>query len=139
MSIKIDGIDNILKKLNKLSHIEAKKAVNTVAKDVEVAIRNKAKTISDTSYLYVGKVEERSYELSYFVDIGFSNKNADFELWKSLWFQNWGYFDYGWNFSGQIYVKKHQLWFNDTIKSQEESIQKKIKESLKKEIQGALA
>lgn len=138
MSIKIDGIDNLLNKLNNLSHIETKKVINTAAKDIENAIKNKAKKISDTSYLYVGQVEERSSGLSYFVDVGFSNKNADFELWKSLWFQNWGYFDYGWNFSGQIYVKKHQLWFNETIESQKKNIQKKIKEKLRQEVRNAL-
>lgn len=139
MSLKIDGINNFINKLNKLSNIETKKAVKSVAGDLENAIKTKAKEISDTSYLYVGQAEERNSGLSYFIDIGFSNKTVDFELWKSLWFQNWGYFNHGWNFSGQIYVKKYQLWFNEAVKNEQSNIQKKLKESLRREVQGALA
>lgn len=136
--IKIDGLDRLMKKLNKLSHIETEKAIEEVAKDVEEAIRDKAKTFSDTSYLYVGQSEKRKYGMSCYIDVGFHNDNADFDKWKSLWFQNWGYFDYGWNFSGQIYIKTHQLWFNEAVKRIEKDVQKKLKEKIRQEIKGAL-
>lgn len=136
--IKIDGLDKIFKKLDKLSHIETEKAVEEVAKDVESAIRNKAKTFSDTSYMYVGQSEKRKYGKSCYIDVGFHKDNADFEKWKSLWFQNWGYFDYGWNFSGQIYIQQHQLWFNEAVQSIGKETQKKLKEKIRQEIKGAL-
>lgn len=136
--IKIDVLDRLIKKLDKLSHIETEKAIEEVAKDVEEAIRDKAKTFSDTSYLYVGQSEKRKYGMSCYIDVGFHNDNADFDKWKSLWFQNWGYFDYGWNFDGQIYIKTHQLWFNEAVKSIEKDAQKKLKEKIRKEIKGAL-
>ena len=135
MSIKIDGIGALLNKLDKLSHIETEKAIEDVAKDVEKAIRAEAKKFSDTSYLYIGKGETRKYGTSCFVDVGFCKDNADFEFWKPLWFQNWGYFDKGLNFKGDIYINNHQLWFYSAIAGIEKDIQRKLKAKIKKEIQ----
>lgn len=138
MGIKIDGIDKLLNKLNKLSHIETEKAINEVAEELEKKISSKAKSFSDTSYMYVGKGETRKYGLSCYVDVGFSKDNAPFDLWKSLWFHNWGYFDKGLNFRGQIYINMHQFWFNEAVKDSKSDIQKRLKQKLKAEIGEAL-
>ena len=43
MGIKIHGIDKLLNKLNKLSHIETEKAINEVAEELERKYRVKQK------------------------------------------------------------------------------------------------
>lgn len=134
MSIKIDGIDRLIKKLDKLSHIETEKAIEDVAETVEKAIRAEAKKFSDTSYLYIGKSKKRKYGMSCYIDIGFHKDNAPFELWKPLWFQNWGYWDKGLNFNGNIYISNHQLWFDEAIKSVEKDAQRNLKNKIKEEI-----
>ncbi|PWW84372.1 hypothetical protein, partial [Clostridium perfringens] len=124
--------------LDNLSHIEKEKVVEEAAEELEKKISDKAKTFSNTSYMYVGKGEKRVYGLSCFIDVGFSKDNAPFDLWKSLWFQNWGYFDKGLNFNGDIYINKHQFWFDETVKSSGKEIQKQLKEKLRQEVRNAL-
>lgn len=138
MGLEIKGINNILKKIDNLSHIEKEKVVEEAAEELEKKISDKAKTFSNTSYMYVGKGEKRVYGLSCFIDVGFSKDNAPFDLWKSLWFQNWGYFDKGLNFNGDIYINKHQFWFDETVKSSGKDIQKQLKEKLRQEVRNAL-
>jgi len=134
MTVSIKGLDRLIKKLNDISNIETKEILNEVSKEVEESIRNEAKKFTDTSYLYVGKVETRDYGLSCFIDIGLTSDKHPFELWKSLWFQQWGFFNYGLNFSGQIYINNHQLWFDNSIMGVEKQVKKKIKAKLQQEI-----
>lgn len=138
MAIGIKGINSLMNKLNKLSNIDAKKAVDQVADTVESHIRASASTFSQNEAQYIAKCEARDYKTSYYVDIGLKNDNAPFELWKGIWYQNFGYFNYGWNFSGQQYIKVHQLWFNESINSIENQAISKIKSNLKAEIQKAM-
>lgn len=138
MAIEIKGINVLLKKLNKLSSIETDKAIIEIAEDLRKNIFNTAKEFSDVSYLYVGKGEIRKYGLSSYIDVGFGKDDANFDLWKSLWFQQWGYFDKGLNFKGDFFIANHQFWFDEAIKSSEGEIKKKLKNKLKNEIKKAL-
>ena len=69
MAFEIQGVDNLINKLNKISNIQAKEVIEDVAKDVETAIVNEARKFSDTEYLYIGKCDVRDYGSSYYVDI----------------------------------------------------------------------
>lgn len=138
MSIQIKGLNSLINKLNKLSNIETKKIIEEIAVDAETTIREKAKTFSDTAYLYIAKGEARTYGLSTYVDVGLKNDYQPFELWKGLWFHQWGYFNYGLNFSGQEYLNMHQLWFNEAVDSVKQESLNKIKVRLKNEIKEAL-
>lgn len=138
MAIEIKGINNLLKKLNKLSSIETDKAIIEVAEDLRKNISNAAKEFSDTSYMYVGKGEIRKYGLSSYIDVGFSKEDAAFDLWKPLWFQQWGYFDKGLNFKGDFFIANHQFWFDEAIKNSENEIKNKLKNKIKSEIKKAL-
>lgn len=138
MAIEIKGINSILKKLNKLSSIETDKAIVEVAEDLRKNISDAAKEFSDTSYMYVGKGEIRKYGLSSYIDVGFGKDDANFDLWKPLWFQQWGYFDKGLNFKGDFFIANHQFWFDEAIKKSEGEIKKKLKDKLKNEIKKAL-
>lgn len=131
---EIKGIQNLLKKLGKLSNIEVEKAVNKCADKMEKAIQDKAKEFSDTSYMYIKKQKPRVYTNSCFIDIGLKNDTADFDKWKNLWYHNWGYDDHGLNFTGQYHITNHLMWFTDAIESVEKDIKRELKEEIKKQV-----
>ena len=117
MNISISGVNRLLNKLERINHIKAIEALDSVAEDVKSVIR-----VSD----------RRSNNLSAYVDVGLSNKTGPWEQWKGAYFQNYGYHNWG---RGGIYHGKyvfiHIMWFNsvaDTIKG---SAGAKIKAKLK--------
>ena len=123
MAFEIQGVDKLINKLNKISNIKAKEVIEDVAKDVEIAIVNEARNFSDTEYLYIGKCDVRDYGSSYFVDIGLKNETVDFELWKGLWYHNWGYTHWK---SGEVIIP-HVMWFDNAVNVYDKSIKRKIK------------
>lgn len=137
MGIELKGLEKVLKKLDNLSAIKGIEIIEEVAENTSNAIKNKAKKISDTSYLYVGKVKVRDYGTTCFIDIGLSSETTPFELWKPLWFQHWGFKDYGLNFTGQYYITKHQNWFTDAVNSYEKQAIKAVKEKTRTKIREA--
>lgn len=130
MAFEIQGVDKLINKLNKISNIAAKEVIEDVAKDVESAIINEAMKFSDTEYLYIGKCDARDYGSSYFVDVGLKNDTVDFELWKGLWYHNWGYTHWK---SGEM-VTPHVMWFENSLLSFREEIISDIKCKVQKSI-----
>ncbi|KHD16024.1 hypothetical protein [Clostridium butyricum] len=130
MAFEIQGVDKLINKLNKISNIDAKDVIEDVAKDVETAIVNEARKFSDTEYLYIGKCDVRDYGSSYFVDVGLKNNNVDFELWKWLWYHNWGYTHWK---SGNM-VTPHIMWFKNSLNSIQNSILNVIKKEIKEKL-----
>lgn len=135
MAIEIKGIDNLLKRLNKLSNIETKEAVIEVAKDMQEAIQNKASTFSQNAD-EIKAFEPRTYgNGNTYVDVGLNSANSDWKKIKGLYFQNYGFNDYGWNFKGQYHITNHLMWFNEAVQSAENDCKSKLKTKLKQEIQ----
>lgn len=128
MGASIQGVGKLIDKLNKLSHIEAKKIVNEIANDVEKAIVNYCPEDTSKSKESVGKCEVRDYGSSCYIDIGLARSNAPFEDWKGAWFNNWGFDNHG------KMVTKHVMWFNDAISSVEKQSLDKIKKKVKEEV-----
>ncbi|MFT8349470.1 hypothetical protein [Clostridium saccharoperbutylacetonicum] len=135
MAIEIRGIDNLLKRLNKLSNLETKETVLEVAKDMQEAIQNKASSFSENAD-EIKAFEPRTYgNGSTYIDVGLKNGDSDWEKIKGLYFQNYGFNDYGWNFKGQYYITNHLMWFNEAVQSAENDCKSKLKVKLKQEIQ----
>lgn len=130
MAFEIQGVDKLINKLNKISNIKAKEVIEDIAKDVETAIVNEARKFSDTEYLYIGKCDVRDYGSSYFVDIGLKNDTVDFELWKGLWYHNWGYTHWK---SGEV-ITSHVMWFENAVNSVKNDVTIKIKYKMKQEL-----
>ena len=97
MSIEIKGINNILKKLNNLSHIESEKAVKTVADEAQKYLHDAASEFSDSADA-IQAFEERKCGNSTYIDVGLKADSCNWDKAKSLWFQQWGFYDHGWNF-----------------------------------------
>ena len=133
MSLEIKGINNLIKKLDNLTNINTEEIINDVAKDMETAIKDEAKTFSK-NYEYVGECEPRKYGRSVFVDVGLKNETAPWDEWKELWYHNWGYRDFGLNFQGSPYIETHKLWFDNAVKGAESEVKKKLKNRIKEEL-----
>lgn len=85
MSIQLKGINTLTNKLNKLSNVKAKNAVEEVAKEVEKGLREEAGKFSKDGSKHIAQVETREYKNgNYFVDIGLKNEYSDWENWKHL-------------------------------------------------------
>jgi hypothetical protein len=135
VAIEIKGIDNLLKRLNKLSQIETKEAVEEVAKDMQEAIQEKASTFSSNADK-IKAFEPRSYANgSTYIDVGLKSGDSDWEKIKGLYFQNYGFDDHGWHFTGQYHIANHLMWFNEAVQSVENECKSKLKTKLKQEIQ----
>ncbi len=134
MAIEIKGINNIIKKLNALSNIETEIIVKEVAEELKEKIRDYASGFSSTGYQYIGVYEPRLCGNSSYIDVGLKAEGSTWDLWKGLYFQNYGFYNYGWNFSGQYYIQSHKMWFNTAIIRSENEIKKKLKNKLKEQI-----
>lgn len=126
MSLEIKGINNLLKRLDKLSKIESEKAVKEVAKDLTETIREKANWSEHANS--IKEHEARKYGNSTYIDVGL--KTDDWESAKQLFFMNYGYHPYG--KSG--YVDTHKQWFDEAVQGVESDVKKKLKEELKKQV-----
>lgn len=132
MAIEIRGMNNLLKKLDNLSNLKTKEIVKEVANSTAEAVKEGA-SWSEASHL-AGEVKVRDFGLTCYIDVGFSSDKVPFEQWKSLWFQHWGFNDYGLNFTGQFYINNHKNWFEDTINEHAKAKQKELKARLRQEV-----
>lgn len=138
MALKISGMNNIINKLDNLSNIKAEEIVKEAAKALEDGIKDRAK-FSDDEKNYIGTFEARKAGNSVYIDVGLKNDEVPFELWKGLWFHNWGYWNKGWNFGENgPYVHMHVLWFNDAINKVGKSVKSDLKSKIKREYSKAL-
>ncbi len=138
MAIKISGLDNVIKKLDDLSNIKTDTLVEDAAKKIEEGIKARA-SFSDEEKNYIGTFEARKAGKSVFIDIGLKNDEVPFELWKGLWFHNWGYWNKGWNFGENgPYIFMHSLWFEDAVNNVGKSVRSELKSEIKKVISQAI-
>lgn len=137
MAISISGVDSLLKRLNKLSNIETKEAVIEVAKDMQKAIQEKASKFSENSE-EIKAFEPRIYGNGCYIDVGLKSGDSDWEAIKGLYFQNYGFHNYGWNFiNTHPYIANHLMWFDEAVQNVENDIKSKLKAKLKEEVQKA--
>lgn len=138
MPIEIKGIDNLLKRLNKLSNIETKEAVIEVAGDMQKAIQEKASNFSQNAD-EIKAFEPRTYgNGNTYVDVGLKSSDSDWEKIKGLYFQNYGFYNHGWNFiNTHPYIDNHLMWFDEAVQGAENDCKSKLKAKLKEEVQKA--
>ncbi|EEP54859.1 hypothetical protein [Clostridium butyricum] len=134
MSIEIKGINNLLKRLDKLSKLESEKAVEMVAKDMEQAIKQAANVFSNNSDL-IKTFEPRKYGGSTYIDVGLKGDKENFKEWCHLWYQQFGFYNHGWNFkNNHPYIDAHKMWFDNALESNKPECMKRLKEELKKQV-----
>lgn len=131
MAIQIQGLDKLIAKLSDTSWLNTRHAIDEAGKDLKEAIKKEAKTFSDKEYEHIGVAEGREYGLSYYLDVGLKNDKVPFENWKGLYFHNYGYWNHGRNYKGQMYINCHAQWFDSAVKGAEKEVKAKIKRKVK--------
>lgn len=139
LGIELKGLNNVLKKLDNLSNVKTEHIVSEVAKDMQEAITKKASEVSQEGSNFIGISPSRKYDSSCFIDVGLKNEFYSFEDWKSLWFQHWGFNDYGLNFTGQYYVATHKMWYDEAVNGAANAATIKLKNKLKQEVRKAIS
>lgn len=139
MGVSVKNLNRLVKKIDKLTNVKTKEVVKQVADNMLDEISKKGNEISDDKAGdYVGYASIRDYGLSCYMDVGFNSELYPFASWKSLWFQQWGFNDYGLNFTGQYYINNHKGWFDEAINTQEEKAIKALKQKTHEKIKEAL-
>ncbi|NFO41105.1 hypothetical protein FDB42_13575 [Clostridium botulinum] len=129
MSIQIKGINNLINRIGKLSNIETEKAVISVAKDIEKAVKEKASTFSNNAD-EIKAFEPKKFGNSTYIDVGLKSSESDWDKIKGMYFNNYGYHPRG----GTTYIDNHIMWFDETVQSKEDEIKAKLKNELKKQV-----
>lgn len=138
MAFEVSGINRILKKLNNLQNINIKDDVVKIANDMRDSIRDKAAEFSKKGYKCIATCEPRCYRNNCFVDVGLKNDKAQWNEWKELYFQNFGYRQFYYGKDLGYITTKHVLWFDNAVNQAAKEIQNQLKKKLKEKVKNAL-
>lgn len=127
MSCKIEGLDELMKKLEMtFSDKEIQKIERKALKPISEKIKSDMKNVSpvcDEPEVHGKDVIDIRYVKSRGYDIGLWSQ-SDFELWRGLWFSQWS----------SYYNPYYKGWFDKFCAEAIENYNDEAKESLAKEI-----
>lgn len=139
MALEIKGINKVLKRLTNLENIKTVDAVTEVAEEMQNRIRDRAQTFSDVGYQYISKCEPRIYAHGCFIDVGLKSDGSTWNLWKGLYFHNFGYRQFYYGHDTGKMTTCYMLWFERAVQDSTEAIIQKLKLKIKDEVRKALA
>lgn len=130
----IKGLDNLLKKLDNLANVDTTEIVEECAQEAVEIVQGEAKKFSDEEYQYIDKSISTSKSGNVFCSVGLLNTKHDFEDYKGLYFQNYGFTLWK---NGKYYYP-HIGWFDGAIEQVSDKVMKDMKEKLKQEINNTM-
>ena len=127
----IKGLDKLIKKLDDLTDLGVENIINDCGNKLKNKIQDEARTFSDTEYQYILVGETKIYgNNSGKVSIGLLNTKANFEDYKGLYFNNYGF--ELWK-NGKYYAP-HIGWFDTAVENARKEIISEMKKQLNNEI-----
>lgn len=127
----IKGLDKLMKKLESLTDLDTQTIVEDCGEKLRKSIQNEAKEFSDEEYQYILKGQTKIYNTnSASIQVGLLNTEANFEDYKGLYFNNYGF--ELWK-NGKYYAP-HIGWFDTAVENAKKEIITDMKEQLKNEI-----
>lgn len=127
----IKGLDKLMKKLESLTDLDTHTIVEDCGEKLRKSIQNEAKEFSDEEYQYILKGQTKIYNSnSASIQVGLLNTEANFEDYKGLYFNNYGF--ELWK-NGKYYAP-HIGWFDTAVENAKKEIITDMKEQLKNEI-----
>lgn len=127
----IKGLDKLMKKLESLTDLDTQTIVEDCGEKLRKYIQEEAKEFSNEEYQYLMKGETKIYNTnSASIEVGLLNTQADFENYKGLYFNNFGF--ELWK-NGKYYAP-HLGWFDTAVENARKKIIDDMKKQLKKEI-----
>lgn len=127
----IKGLDKLMKKLESLTDLDTQTIVEDCGEKLRKSIQNEAREFSDEEYQYILKGQTKIYNTnSASIQVGLLNTEANFEDYKGLYFNNYGF--ELWK-NGKYYAP-HIGWFDTAVENAKKEIITDMKEQLKNEI-----
>lgn len=127
----IKGLDKLIKKLDDLTDLGVENIINDCGNKLKNKIQDEARTFSDTEYQYILVGETKIYgNNSGKVSIGLLNTKANFEDYKGLYFNNYGF--ELWK-NGKYYAP-HVGWFDIAVENARKEIIAEMRKQLNNEI-----
>ena len=127
----IKGLDKLMNKLESLTDLDTQTIVEDCGEKLRKSIQNEAKEFSDEEYQYILKGQTKIYNTnSASIQVGLLNTEANFEDYKGLYFNNYGF--ELWK-NGKYYAP-HIGWFDTAVENAKKEIITDMKEQLKNEI-----
>lgn len=140
MSVDVNGLDELMSRLEQLGDVGkkvGKKAINEGLKVFLDGMKQDAPIDQDNSRskLVIQNVKVNKDGAAWgSVGIGKKNWNST----RQLWYQHWGYRNFGWNFDGKLKITNNVGWLDKSYEKSKAAAEQKTTSILKKEIDNLL-
>lgn len=140
MSVEVTGIDELISSLEQLGDVGKKAGKKAVNEGLKVFLDEMKKDApidenNSRSKLAVQNVKTNRNGAAW-GSVGIGKKN--WEQTKQLWFQHWGYRNFGWYFGGRLKIDKNVGWLDKSYEKSKAKAEQKTTSILKKEIDSLL-
>lgn len=140
--LRIDGIDELI---DHFSKIERKgfisiDSLQNGADELKKGIQNDTPKKTGTASECVevqNKIDKKTLKV---VDVGFDSTfgDSDWEKWKGVWYNHWGFNLHMYGCPTERYVDKHKGWFDKSVKKNKAKVERQLMSDLEKEIEKLL-
>lgn len=139
MNIDIKGINSLLNKLQRLENVNFQQEIQQIGDIVIKQMQSVTPRNTGKSAESIGVDSIISYKMGFLMKIGLSSKTAPWDDWKGVYFQNYGYHNWGQGgrFKG-VLVMTHLNWFTDFSNGISNEVKKTIKFYLQQKIREIL-
>lgn len=136
MKLKIDGIESLIDDLTKIENIGLlpKESIMKAGKKLESEIKKDVPKRSGTAREKIGTYSKIDTKKLKVVKVGFDDAHADWNEWKGIWFNNYGFKLSYFGIKTDKYIDKHKGWFDRSVAKNKS----KMEEELLKELEGEI-
>lgn len=139
MNIDIKGINSLLNKLQRLENVDFQAEIKQIGEEVIRQMQSVTPRDTGKSAESIGVDSIISYKMGFLMKIGLSSKTAPWDDWKGVYFQNFGYhnFGHGGRYKG-VFVMTNLNWFTEFSNGISDEVKKTIKFYLQQKIREIL-
>lgn len=135
MNIDIKGINSLLNKLQRLENVNFQQEIKQIGDIVIKQMQSVTPVNTGLSQQSIGVSDMINMRMGFIMKVGLSPKTAPWDDWKGVYFQNYGYHNWGQNgrYKG-AFVNAHLGWFTEFEQSISDEVKKTIKFYLQQKI-----
>lgn len=135
MNIDISGINSLLNKLQRLENVNFQQEIKQIGDIVIKQMQSVTPVNTGLAQSCIGVSDMINMRMGFIMKVGLSPKTAPWDDWKGVYFQNYGYHNWGQNgrYKG-VFVDAHLGWFTEFEQSISDEVKKTIKFYLQQKI-----
>lgn len=139
MNIDITGINSLLNKLKNLENVNFQQEIKQIGDIVIKQMQSVTPRDTGLAQSSIGVSDMINMKMGFIMKVGLSPKTAPWDNWKGVYFQNFGYhnFGHGGRYKG-VFVTTHLGWFTEFEQSISNEVKKTIKFYLQQKIREIL-